>query len=166
MANNQIKKKLKKFIWVIWALMAVIVGVSLTIGIIDNDAPLSAEERAASIARTIRCPQCDGETVAESNAPIAQEIRADIKRRVSEGQTDNQIRSVMSNSYGQDILLLPPSSGIGGSVWIVPIIGLCLGFGILGVAFWRWRFELILEDEASAEDIEIVEAEQNLRQEK
>lgn len=156
----------KKFSWVVWALIGVALVSFLAIGVIDNDEPLTAAERAASVARTIRCPQCDGETVAESNAPIAQEIRADISRRVSEGQTNQQIRSAMANSYGQDILLLPPGSGIGSSIWIVPIVGLFVAFGILGIAFWRWRFGLIVEEEASSEDIKIVEAEQQIRQQK
>lgn len=154
----------KKFAWAAWALMAIIVAVSLVVGVIDNDEPLTAGERASSISRTIRCPQCDGETVAESNAPIAQEIRADIRRRVSEGQTDDEIRNFMASLYGQDILLIPPSSGIGGSIWIIPIVGLFVAFGILGAVFWRWRGELKLEDEASFEDIELVKTAQDQKQ--
>ncbi len=130
----------RNFKWASWAFLGIIIVVSLTVGIVDNDSPQSPGERAASIARTIRCPQCDGETVAESNAPIAIEIRADINRRVSAGETTQDIRNVMANLYGNDILLVPPGEGFGSSVWIIPIVGLSLALGILGIAFWRWRF--------------------------
>ena len=154
---------LTKLKWLSWVLMGIILVVSLLVGIIDNTKPLSAEQRAASISRTIRCPQCDGETVAESNAPIAKEIRAEIKIQVSQGKTNNEIRAFMANSYGQDVLLVPPARGFGSAIWIIPVAGLFLALGILGVAFWRWRLALVLEEEASEQDIELIKAEQNLR---
>ncbi len=129
----------RNFKWASWAFLAIIIVVSLTVGIVDNDSSQSPGERAASIARTVRCPQCDGETVAESNAPIAIEIRADINRRVSAGESTQDIRNAMASLYGNDILLVPPGEGFGSSVWIIPIAGLGLALGILGIAFWRWR---------------------------
>ncbi len=144
--------KSKKLFWVPWALMAVVLAISLTFGIVDSNQDESASERAASIARTIRCPQCDGETVAESNAPIAQTIRAEIATRVSEGQTDEEIRSFLAKSYGQDVLLIPPSSGGGSAVWIIPIVGIFIALGILGVAFLKWQKELETEEFDELED--------------
>ena len=115
------------------------IAVLLTYGSLDDRSTPSDAERASAIARSLRCPQCAGESVAESNVSVAREIRADIARRVDAGQSDEQIRSAYADLYGRSILLTPPSSGIGSLVWIVPaVVGLTAAAG-LGFAFGRWR---------------------------
>ncbi len=139
--------------------MAAVAGLLLTFGVIDNDMPQTQGERAASIARTVRCPQCDGETVAESNAPIAIEIRAEINMRVSRGETDDQIRSFLSGLYGRDILLTPPGEGAGSSVWIIPVVGVTLAAGVLALIFWRRKFEIAETSPPTPEETEFIEKE-------
>ncbi len=122
-----------------WGLALVALAVLLTFGSLDGgDTPTDAE-RAATIARSLRCPQCAGESVAESNVSVAREIRADIARRVDAGQGDDEIRAAYAALYGEAILLTPPSRGFGSLVWILPaIVGLTAAAG-LGFAFRRWR---------------------------
>ncbi len=122
-----------------WGLALVALAVLLTYGSLDGGGTLSDAERASAIARSLRCPQCAGESVAESNVSVAREIRADIARRVDSGQTDTEIRAAYAVLYGDSILLTPPSSGFGSLVWILPaIVGLTAAAG-LGFAFRRWR---------------------------
>ena len=122
-----------------WGLALVALAVLLTYGSLDGGGSLSDAERAAAIARSLRCPQCAGESVAESNVSVAREIRADIARRVDAGQTGSEIRAAYAVLYGDSILLTPPSSGFGSLVWILPaIVGLTAAAG-LGFAFRRWR---------------------------
>ena len=61
---------------------------------------LTDAERANAVARTIRCPQCRIESVAESNVGIAREIRADIARRIDAGETDDQIADRIAAAVG------------------------------------------------------------------
>ena len=111
----------------------------VTFGSLDGGADLSDAERAAAIARSLRCPQCAGESVAESNVSVAREMRADIARRVDAGQTDAEIRAAYAVLYGDAVLLTPPARGLGSLVWIVPAaVGLTAAAG-LGFAFRRWR---------------------------
>ena len=122
-----------------WGLALVALAVLLTYGSLDDRSAPSDAERAAAIARSLRCPQCAGESVAESNVSVAREIRADIARRVDAGQSDEQISAAYAALYGDAILLTPPARGIGSLVWIVPaIVGLTAAAG-LGLAFRRWR---------------------------
>ena len=122
-----------------WGLALVSLAVLLTFGsLAGGDNPTDAE-RAAAIARGLRCPQCAGESVAESNVSVAREIRADIARRVDAGQSDTEIRDAYAVLYGGSILLTPPSTGFGSLVWIVPAAVGLTAAAALGFAFRRWR---------------------------
>ena len=122
-----------------WGLALVSLAVLLTFGSLDGSGTLSDAERAAAIARGLRCPQCAGESVAESNVSVAREMRADIARRVDAGQTDARIRAAYAELYGESILLTPPASGFGSLVWIVPAIVGLTAAAALALAFRRWR---------------------------
>ncbi len=129
---------MKKTIWLPWALISIVLATTLTVGIVDADDPPTPAERATALARTIRCPQCQGETVAESNVAIAAAIRADIRDRVGQGQSDSEIRQVYANQYGDSVLLTPPGEGFGSVLWVVPIVAVIVAAAVLGVA-WRQR---------------------------
>ncbi len=122
-----------------WGLVLVSLAVLLTYGTLDGGDTLSDAERAAAIARSLRCPQCAGESVAESNVSVAREIRADIARRVDAGQTDSAIREQYAVLYGDSILLTPRASGFGSLVWIVPAAVGLTAVAALAFAFRRWR---------------------------
>ena len=99
-------------------------------------APMTAEDRAHAIAETLRCPTCQGLSVADSDAPISQSMRAIIAEQLAEGRTDAQIRGYFVQRYGDWILLSPRSSGLGWLVWALPVVGVAGG---IGVAFGRRR---------------------------
>ena len=80
-------------------------------GSFDAGDPETPSERAASLAATIACPQCSGQPVSESSAPIAQVIRAEIKEQVDQGRSDSEIRAYYVEQYGQWVNLNPSSSG-------------------------------------------------------
>ena len=124
--------------WLPWALMGIALAAALAVGIVDADDPPTAAERATALARTIRCPQCQGETAAESNVAIAAAIRADIRERVDQGQGDAEIRQVYADLYGDSVLLTPPGEGFGSVLWVIPIVAVVVGAAVLGIA-WRQR---------------------------
>ena len=80
-----------------------------------------ATRRARTTSRpSCECPECEGLSVADSNAPTSRAIRADIKRRIADGQSDAEIRQAYVDKYGESILLAPQSSGLGLIVWVLP----------------------------------------------
>jgi cytochrome c-type biogenesis protein CcmH len=121
-----------------YALMAVVLGVALIVGS-RASGPTDPLDRAHAIEQTIKCPTCRGQSVAESDAPASKAIRTDIATRIADGQSDDQIRDFFAAKFGDDIILRPKSSGIGGLVWVLPVAVLVLAAGGLGFAFWRWR---------------------------
>ena len=140
--------------WLPWALMGIALAAALAVGIVDADNPPTAAERATALARTIRCPQCQGETAAESNVAIAAAIRADIRERVDQGQSDAEIRQVYADLYGDSVLLTPPGEGFGSVLWVIPVVAVVVGAAALGIA-WRQRVlrqRIEEESEAGAAD--------------
>ena len=63
----------------------------------------------------------------------------EIARRLEDGQSANEIRTAIADTYGEDVLLTPRSSGFDGLVWVVPVIALVIALAALSATFSRWR---------------------------
>ncbi len=146
--------KLSSARWPWLVLVALLVG-ALVVAAVGDGGPRTTEERARSLGQSIRCPTCSGQSVADSNAPAARNIRTEIGRRIESGQTDEQIRDYIGGIYGEDLLLTPSRSGVAGLVWFLPVALFVLAVGGLAAAFRRWRTPEITE--VSEEDRALVE---------
>ncbi len=142
--------------WLSWVLMAIIAVAVLVVAAAGDEGPKSDGERVSELAATIRCPQCRGQSVAESNVTIAREIRADIRTRVAAGETDDEIRQVYIDRFGRSVVLTPDATGFTGLVWIVPVVAAGLAFAAVSLAFQRWRAEAAEILEATDEDRDLV----------
>jgi cytochrome c-type biogenesis protein CcmH len=101
--------------------------------------PRSVDQRTHDIASQLRCPVCNGESVADSSTPIAQQMRSVIRQDVQAGQSDDQIIASFRASYGDSILLRPPFDGFTAIIWFVPIVALLAGIAIITLAAREWR---------------------------
>lgn len=119
-----------------WAILGLVVVVALFIGM-RAEGPRSNLQRTQDISESIRCPECRGQSVADSEAAIAAEIRAGVARRVDAGETDAQIYDFYRGQFGDDVLLRPEAGGVTGLVWILPVIALALGAAGVGFALSR-----------------------------
>lgn len=122
-----------------WLVIAALVVVSLVRAGVSDGSPRTAEERVRDIASTIKCPTCRSQSVAGSESAAARSIRADIARRVNDGESADEIRAAIAATYGDDVLLTPSRSGLEGVVWILPVVALVLGLAVLSATFARWR---------------------------
>jgi cytochrome c-type biogenesis protein CcmH len=112
--------------WGPWIALAVVVAIALAVVLWPNGSQSTAA-RAHSLETELKCPECQGLSVADSQAPTSRAIRADIKRRIAAGQSDEQIRQAYVDRYGETILLTPQDSGVSLLVWILPVLVLALG---------------------------------------
>jgi cytochrome c-type biogenesis protein CcmH len=112
--------------WGPWVALGAVVLVVLTVVLWPNG-DQSPSARAHTLETQLKCPECQGLSVADSQAPTSRAIRADIKRRIARGQSDAQIRQAYVDDYGESILLTPQDSGISLIVWILPVLVLALG---------------------------------------
>ncbi|WP_284946227.1 cytochrome c-type biogenesis protein [Acidisoma cladoniae] len=97
------------------------------------------EARAETIGQTLRCLVCQNESIEDSNADLARDIRTIIRQQVVAGQTDHQIVAYMVHRYGSFILLKPPFNPLTAILWITPVLALALGLGIAFLAMRQRR---------------------------
>lgn len=126
--------------WGSWVVLLVVVVGALVVGVTDTGAS-TEEERIESIASSVRCPTCRGQSVADSDAIAAENVRREIARRVGEGESDDEIRDALAARFGDGIILTPSRSGITGLVWVLPVAGSVVALAGLVFAFRRWRRE-------------------------
>ena len=96
------------------------------------------EQRARDLGREIRCVVCQSQSVAESDADIAQELRVLIREQIAAGKSDQEIRDYLVARYGDFVLFDPPFKASTYALWIGPFA--ILVFAAIGVAiFFRRR---------------------------
>lgn len=92
---------------------------------------------AAAIETELVCPVCH-ETLDQSTAPIAQEMKATIRRRLAQGWTKKQIMDEMVANFGPNVLSTPSKHGFDALAWVLPIGGALLGVAALAYGARRW----------------------------
>jgi cytochrome c-type biogenesis protein CcmH len=118
--------------------LVAVIAVVLAVVLWPSGEPSDAA-RARALAEEFRCPECQGLSAADSSAPTARAIRADIRDRIDAGQSDAEIRQAMVDRFGESILLKPEGGGLGLLVWGLPVAALALGAGGLVLALRRWH---------------------------
>ncbi len=114
---------------VVVLLVLAVAGLARSAGV---GGPPSAEQRAQTISESLRCPTCQGLSVADSNSPLAKSMRRIVVERVAAGQSDAEVRAYFTDRYGAWVLLSPRAKGSGWLVWLVPIAVLLLGLVVAG----------------------------------
>lgn len=108
--------------------------------------PASEAERTDALAAELRCPDCQGLSVADSQTASAREIRRQIGELVDGGATDDEVRAHFVERYGQWILLAPTSP----VAWVLPFAVLTLG--VAGLATWLIRRRPAAADRAPVDE--------------
>ena len=89
------------------------------------------ELRARNISKNIRCMVCQNQSIDESNAPLARDLRILIRNKIQEGKKDEEIYKFLTDRYGDFILLKPPFKLSTLALWILPFIFLAIGIFIV-----------------------------------
>jgi len=89
------------------------------------------ELKARNISKNVRCLVCQNQSIDESAAPLAKDLRILIRKKVKEGHTENEIYKFLTDRYGDFILLKPPLKRITFMLWFLPFVFLVIGIFIL-----------------------------------
>ena len=99
------------------------------------------EDQIADIAGELMCPVCEGQSVAESNAQLARDMRAIIKTKLLEGNSKEEITDYFISSYGETILAAPPPRGFSVILWLLPVLSVLIGAAIILRTVRAYRVE-------------------------
>ena len=89
------------------------------------------ELRARDISKNIRCMVCQNQSIDESNAPLAKDLRILIREKIKEGKNNDEIYKFLTDRYGDFILLNPPFKLNTLALWILPFIFFGVGIFII-----------------------------------
>jgi cytochrome c-type biogenesis protein CcmH len=103
---------------------------------IDAEAPIAdpqQRELYERLTNEVRCLVCQNQTIADSNAALALDLRREIRDQIEAGQSEAQIKSFLTERYGEFVLYRPRWSGATAVLWLAPVMLVLLG------GLWLWR---------------------------
>lgn len=109
-------------------------------------------ERYNQFIEELRCPKCQNQNLSGSNSPIAEDLRRELYRLLSEGKNDDQIVEFMVDRYGDFILYRPQFKPETAILWLSPVIFLAIG-AVVFVLIMRKQSKLV-DSEPSLDDSE------------
>jgi cytochrome c-type biogenesis protein CcmH len=128
---------------------ALVVGALLAVRLFAADTAFDdpvLNERYWGLIREIRCPLCLNESIADSGAPVAADLRREVHRLVAEGKSDDEVKEFLSSRYGDFVLYRPRVAPVTYALWGAPFFLVLLG------AFVFWRILRVRRNQPLGED--------------
>ena len=119
------------------ALIFLIISFAWTAHAVEPDEILAdpaLEARARALTQELRCVVCQNQSVDDSDAPLARDIRVLVRERIKAGDSDDDVRAFMIERYGKFVLLRPPVEGDTLPLWLAPLAIVALG----ALAAWAY----------------------------
>jgi cytochrome c-type biogenesis protein CcmH len=118
-------------------LLVLLAGSALAI---DTETPLpdpAQQARYTALIHELRCLQCQNQTIADSAAGLAADLRHEVRGMVASGKSDDEIRRFLTDRYGDFVLYQPPVRGRTVLLWAAPVLLLLAGLATVGVVIVR-----------------------------
>ncbi len=101
------------------------------------------DQRVRAVASRLMCPVCEGRTVADSTSELAAQMRAVIREKLAQGETEDAVLAYFVERYGPSVLATPPAAGSGWVLWLAPAVLAAGGAGYVVYRFgrrspWTW----------------------------
>jgi cytochrome c-type biogenesis protein CcmH len=97
------------------------------------------EARARTLSRQLRCMVCQNQSIDDSDAPLARDLRILVRERLQAGDSDTQVLNFLVARYGEFVLLRPRFNAHTALLWLMPVIVLLIGGAALVFAWRRYR---------------------------
>ena len=124
---------------VVFALCVVSAGPSLAVLPDEVMKDPAQETRARSLSRELRCMVCQNQSIDDSDAPLARDLRLLVRERIGAGDTDSQVIDFLVARYGSFVLLKPRFEPQTFVLWLLPPLALAVGAGLLLISVRRRR---------------------------
>ena len=148
--RNEIRARLLLMCW-LFAAPALAVPVFLFVGsaraapVADTFANPAVEARARNLQRELRCLVCQGESIDESGADLAADLRHLVRQQIAQGRSDRQIKDFLHARYGDFILMQPPLKADTWLLWLAPFLVLATAGGVAALTIRRARARALTE---------------------
>ncbi len=120
---------------ILWLALTLLIGISFTtvsVGLEPTEYQSNAEEmRFKSLANELRCVMCQNQSIADSNAPIAHDLRVEVLSLMREGKTDAEIKNYLVERYSEFVLYQPPVNKKNALLWAGPFLLLLIGLFVV-----------------------------------
>jgi len=113
------------------AILLASAGTALAIDAQDAFDDPALQQRYEKINRELRCLVCQNQTIADSNATLAQDLRREVRDMIAAGRTDDEIREFMIERYGDFVLYRPRMTAGNFLLWAAPVLLLVVGAFVL-----------------------------------
>lgn len=114
-----------------WLMLGILALTAFAACVQEDD--LTPDQRAYTLDRELMCPVCNGQTIDQSNAQIATDMKEIVREKIAEGQSNKEIRDYFVARYGEVVLAAPEASGFNLLVWFMPVV--IAGGGALAVVW-------------------------------
>lgn len=150
----------------------VLIGVLLLLSTVLAQATIEAyefndrelEKRFQALTEELRCPKCQNNNIADSNAPLASDLRREVYRMIKDGEADGEIIDFMVTRYGDFVLYRPPVNETTWLLWYGPFV--LLGIGVIVVILIGLGRRRTRSGGATLDDVERERLKQLLEQDK
>ena len=115
------------------------------------------EARAQEVMKQLRCLVCQNQSVVDSDASLAKDIRLIVRERIIAGDSDEEVLGFMTDRYGDWVLLKPPFDGATIILWLSPVMLLLIGFFIV-YRNQKTRKKVMISDPLSEDEKQRLEA--------
>lgn len=129
---------------------AALLALAATAAVASPEAQAALEARVARLSEELRCLVCRNQSLADSDAELARDLKRELREQLASGRSEDEVRDYLVQRYGDFVLYRPPLKPSTALLWLGPLLLPLAGLGLL----WsRWRRSRELQeqdDEASA----------------
>jgi cytochrome c-type biogenesis protein CcmH len=128
--------------WFRFVVLGLALAVSTQTSAVQPDevlADAAMEARARVLSKELRCMVCQNQSIDDSDAPLARDLRILVRERLTAGDSDAQVLDFLVARYGEFVLLKPRLSGRTALLWLMPVAALLIGALALLIAWRRYR---------------------------
>jgi cytochrome c-type biogenesis protein CcmH len=125
--------------------------------VLAKEAPLASDnpaldQRMKNLSSKLRCLVCQNQTLADSNAELAGDLRKEIREKMQSGMSDDEIRRYLVSRYGDFVLYQPPFKATTFLLWVGPFLLLGVGMTVLFINVRR-RQKLLADPDQDSQDL-------------
>jgi cytochrome c-type biogenesis protein CcmH len=142
----------KRPLFVALAVVAIL-GAIWSYVFLQNSPQQTLDQRVHDVASQLKCPICQGESVADSPSQLAQQMRGVIRQQLQSGNSEQEVIQYFQASYGEQIVWSPPWQGFTLLAWLVPIGLVLVGATLLLFVLRDWR--TLSSSDSAADDAEL-----------